>query len=183
MPVRTWLKICCWFMLSSFQNFVGLSVSEGYIATGSETNEVLHIPLSNYELCNVLFIAAVSFGFIQLLIRCGNVVKLFFSFSCLKNNLEGLPNVFCQSNPYKFLKLKDWLDAFTCKKKWQLSNFPINFLFFDVSFASLSHFCWQVQFYNDSLEKWWNSILTFQTDTNSMKSQEGKLGLKYRRAW
>lgn len=25
------------------QNFVGLSVSEGYIATGSETNEVSHI--------------------------------------------------------------------------------------------------------------------------------------------
>jgi hypothetical protein len=28
---------------SLLQNFVGLSVSDGYIATGSETNEVLHL--------------------------------------------------------------------------------------------------------------------------------------------
>lgn len=30
------------FCVYLFQNFVGLSVSEGYIATGSETNEVFN---------------------------------------------------------------------------------------------------------------------------------------------
>lgn len=33
----------CGWMFYMLQNFVGLSVSDGYIATGSETNEVIHI--------------------------------------------------------------------------------------------------------------------------------------------
>lgn len=33
-------------MFLLLQNFVGLSVSDGYIATGSETNEAFHLSLS-----------------------------------------------------------------------------------------------------------------------------------------
>lgn len=34
-------------MFPLLQNFVGLSVSDGYIATGSETNEVIYLLLEN----------------------------------------------------------------------------------------------------------------------------------------
>lgn len=43
------------WMLFLFQNFVGLSVHDGYIATGSETNEVFNLYFVSYfhSLCNL----------------------------------------------------------------------------------------------------------------------------------
>lgn len=55
-------------MFSLLQNFVGLSVSDGYIATGSEANEVLHISTHLVFIRKMIFDTYCFFGFLTLLL-------------------------------------------------------------------------------------------------------------------